>query len=286
MVKQNGRKIFRLHCYYVLLVFLFTATMAAAQSSADGPAPAAQQSQPQEPANPQSPETSQLPLPQQPGVLAPGKTAEGEDKYIFGVLPNYRTAEMGAIGHPLTAKQKLTIATKDSFAYPLMIIGAAYASLYQLENSHPEFGQGVEGYAKRFGTSYCDQVTGNFMTEGIFPIILKEDPRYFRMAHGTISHRTWYAVSRIFVTRTDSGKPIMNFSELLGNATASAIGLSYYPDNRDVPDYLQNWGIQLGTDAVSQVLKEFWPDVKGWWHKKHHADNSVPMSEVPPGNSR
>jgi hypothetical protein len=215
----------------------------------------------------------------------PGKTEAGEDKYIFGVLPNYRTAEMNAIGHPLPATKKLQIATKDSFALPLVAIGAAYALLYQAENSHPEFGQGVEGYAKRFGTSYSDQVIGNFMTEGIFPSILKQDPRYFRMAHGSVGKRTWYAVSRILVTRTDGGRSTINASELLGNAAASAIGLSYYPDDRDVPDYLQNWGIQLGTDAVSQILKEFWPDVKHW-SRKRRGDQNVPMSEVPPGNSR
>ena len=286
MVKQNGKKIFRLHGYYALSLFLFTAVRAVAQNSMEAAMPPALSAQSPAPATQTNSPTSQLPPAQQPGVLAPGKTAQGEDKYIFGVLPNYRTAELGSAGHPLSAKQKLTIATKDSFAYTLVILGAAYAGLYQLDNSHPEFGQGVEGYAKRFGTSYCDQVTGNYMTEGIFPILLKEDPRYFRMAHGTKAQRTWYALSRIFVTRTDSGKPTVNFSELLGNATAAGIGLSYYPDSRDAADYLQNWGTQLGTDAVSQVLKEFWPDVKAWWHKKHSAEHNMPMSEVPPGNSR
>ena len=195
---------------------------------------------------------------EQPGVQAPGKTPEGEDKRVLGVLPNYRTAEMNAVGHPLTAEQKLKIASKDSFDYPLVILGGVYAALYQLENSHPEFGQGLKGYARRFGTSYCDQVDGNMMTEGIFPILLREDPRYFRMAQGSKGRRMWYAISRILVTRTDAGHETFNLSEILGNAVSSGIGLSYYPDNRNAPDYLQNWGTQLGTDAVSQVLKEFW----------------------------
>lgn len=220
------------------------------------------------PAQPQQP----VPLPpkEEPGVPAPGKTAAGEDKRVLGVLPNYRTAEMNAVGHPLTAKQKLRIAAKDSFDYPLIILGAAYAGLYQVENSHPEFGQGVEGYFKRFGTSYTDQVDGNIMTEGIMPILLKEDPRYFRKAQGSIGSRTLYALTRILITRTDAGAATLNYSELLGNGIAAGIGLSYYPDNRDVGDYLQNWGIQLGTDAASQVLKEFWPDIKRWWYVRRH----------------
>lgn len=216
--------------------------------------------------------TAPLPPKEEPGIAAPGKTSAGEDKRILGVLPNYRTAEMNAVGHPLTPGQKLHIALKDSFDYPLVLVGAAYAGLYQLENSHPEFGQGAKGYFSRFGTSYCDQVDGNMMTEGFMPILFKEDPRYFRMAHGRISSRLYYALSRILVTRTDSGKETFNFSELVGNGVAAGIGLSYYPDNRNVPDYLENWGTELGTDAASQVLKEFWPDIKRWWYVRRHKD--------------
>ncbi|MGA8029122.1 MAG: hypothetical protein WB992_18435 [Bryobacteraceae bacterium] len=241
----------------LLLTSGFLQVNLAAQTAAQAPAPA----------TPQQP--GELPAKDQPGVPAPGKTAEGEDKRVFGVLPNYRTAEMSAEVHPLTPKQKLKIATKDSFDYPLVILGGAYAALYQLENNHPEFGQGAKGYFSRFGTSYSDQVIGNMMTEAFMPILFKEDPRYFRKAEGSKMSRTGYALSRIFVTRTDAGKASFNYSEVLGNGIASAIGLSYYPDNRDVPDYLQNWGIQLGTDATSQVLKEFWPDVKRWWHTRH-----------------
>ncbi len=177
---------------------------------------------------------------------------------------------MNAAGHRLTPKQKLRIAFKDSFDYPLIILGGAYAGLYQIENSHPEFGQGTKGYFRRFGTSYCDQVSGNMMTEGFMPILLHEDPRYFRMAEGSKMARAWYALSRIFVTRTDSGARSFNYSEVVGNGIAAGIGLSYYPDNRNVPDYLQNWGVELGTDAASQVLKEFWPDIKRWWYVRHH----------------
>lgn len=276
IVHRNDRKKFHLCRYGAALGLLFTALTAFSQNPPD-PSPAST------PPTNTPPQPGQLPPTEQPGVPAPGKTDQGEDKYIFGVLPNYRTAEMSAIGHPLTVEQKLSIAAKDSFAYPLIIIGAAYAALYQYDNSHPEFGQGVEGYAKRFGTSYSDQVVGNFMTEGIFPSLLKQDPRYFRMAHGPVKKRLWYAISRIVITNTDSGRKTINISELAGNATASAIGLSYYPEDRDVPDYLQNWGTQLGTDAMSQILKEFWPDIKRRLHRKR-GDNS-PMSEVPSAQS-
>ncbi len=220
-------------------------------------------------AEPNQAKPGQLPPREQPGVPAPGKTAEGEDKRIFGVLPNYRTAEKSAEYQPISASRKLKIATKDSFDYPLFLLAAAYAGLYQLEDSHPEFGQGTKGYLRRLGTSYADQVIGNYLTEGFLPVLFHEDPRYFRMAEGSKKSRAWYALTRIFVTHTDSGKATFNYAEVVGNGMAAGIGLSYYPDNRNVPDFMQNWGVQLGTDATSQVLKEFWPDVKRWWLTRH-----------------
>lgn len=247
---------------FLAVIFLWKPHLALGQA-AQTPA-----SQPAAPGQVQ--QTTPLPPSEEPGVPAAGKTSEGEDKRIMGVLPNYRTAEMDAIGHPLTPDQKLRIALKDSFDYPLMIIGAGYAGLYQAENSHPEFGQGIKGYLRRFGTSYCDQVDGNMMTEGILPILFKEDPRYFRKSQGSTSSRLFYALTRILVTRTDSGKETFNFAEVVGNGVAAGVGLSYYPDNRDVPDYLQNWGVEVATDAVSQVLKEFWPDIKRHSYEKHH----------------
>lgn len=179
---------------------------------------------------------------------------------------------MSAEGTPLTPKQKLRIAVKDSFDYPLIFIGAAYAGLYQAEDSHPQFGQGAKGYFKRFGTSYTDQLDGNMLSEGILPVLFHEDPRYFRMSTGPVKKRLWYSVSRIVVTRTDSGHASFNFAECTGNGIAAAVGLSYYADDRDVGDYLENWATQLATDAASQVLKEFWPDVKRKLH--NHSVNS------------
>jgi hypothetical protein len=242
-----------------------------AQKSQSPPAQAQSAEQSNKP-----PQPGQLPPKEEPGVKAPGKTAQGEDKRVFGVLPNYRTAEMSAQSTPLTPKQKLRIAAKDSFDYPLILLAGAYAGLSQLADTHPQFGQGMAGYASRLGTSYADLVDGNMLTEGCLPILFHQDPRYFRMAEGTKTKRTLYAISRIFVTRTDSGRTMFNLSEILGNGMAAGIGLSYYSDNRNFPDYAQNWWVANATDATSQILKEFWPDVKRWWYVRHHRGQPTP----------
>lgn len=211
------------------------------------------------------------PPPQTPGTTEKPNEPPG-GKRVLGVLPNYRTANADAVNTPLTVKQKFTIATKDSFDYPLLLLGAAYGGLGQLTNQNPSFGQGLAGFARRWGTSYADQAIGNMMAEGFYPVILHDDPRYFRKATGTKWARTWYALTRVMVTHTDSGGTRFNYSEWLGNATAAAISNAYYPDGRNVSDNVSKLLVEVGTDAISQVLKEFWPDVKQRYF--HHHDKN------------
>ena len=213
------------------ILFVFMAIPLHAQNSADPIAPA-------------------------PPVQAP------QDKRIFGVLPNNRTTEAAIPFAAITAKQKLTIAFKDSFDWPVYPTAGLFAALYQLEDQNPSFGQGMQGYAKRLATAYGDQMIGNMMTEGLVPALTREDPRYFRLGEGTKRHRTWYALSRIFVTKTDSGHSTFNVAEWGGNAFAVALSNAYYPDTRNANDNAQKLMIQCATDAFSNVLKEFWPDVK------------------------
>jgi hypothetical protein len=204
--------------------------------------------------------SAQTPLAGQPG--------SGEDKRIFGVLPNYRTADGTQPFRPITTKQKFTIATKDTFDYPSYILAAAFAGISQLDDTNPSFGQGIKGYARRYASSVADQDLGNFMTEAIWPSLLHEDPRYFRKVNGPFSSRLFYASTRTLVTRTDSGKWAFNAAEFLGNGTVAAIGNWYYPDGRGFPDTMQRMFTQIGTDTVSNILKEFWPDIKRKWFSK------------------
>jgi hypothetical protein len=211
------------------------------------------------PAQPVSP----VPPVQAPPVQAP------EDKRIFGVLPNNRTTEASLPFHRISAKQKMTIAFKDSFDWPVYLTSGLFASLYQLEDQNHSFGQGMAGYGKRFGTAYGDQMIGNMMTEGIVPSLVHQDPRYFRLGEGSKKSRAWYALTRIVVDKTDSGHSTFNIPEWGGNAIAVAISNAYYPDTRTANDNVQRLLIACATDAFSNVLKEFWPDVKRHFQKKH-----------------
>jgi hypothetical protein len=194
--------------------------------------------------------------------IGPASSQGKFDKRAFGVIPNYKTADASVPYHSITPKQKMTIAAQDSFDWTLSLVAAGYAGLGQLSNQNPSFGQGLAGYGNRFVRGYADQILGNVLVEGAMPILSGEDPRYFRRGQGTFWSRVGYATSRIVVTRTDRGGTEFNYSEVFGNSIAVGISNEYYPGNRALGASLQKFTFQLATDAVSNVLKEFWPDVK------------------------
>src|SRR5580698_5623005 len=194
--------------------------------------------------------------------IDPASSQQGFDKRAFGFVPNYKTADASAPYNPITPKQKMTIAAQDSFDWTVSLVAAGYAGLGQLTNQNPSLGEGLEGYGNRFVRGYADQIFGNVRVEGSMPILTREDPRYFRRGQGTFWSRVGYATSRIIVTRTDHGGTEFNYSEVVGNSIAVGISDEYYPGNRSLNANVQKFAFQLGTDAVSNVLKEFWPDVK------------------------
>lgn len=194
---------------------------------------------------------------------------EPQDKHIFFIIPNFRTSPDLKEYKPLKPSEKFTIARQDTFDRGTFALAAAFAGESQLSNSNPSFGQGVKGYAHYYVTAYGDFAIGNYMTEGIFPTMLHQDPRYFRRGHGSLLSRAGYAAGQIFWTHKDSGGSQFNFSEVGGNATAVAISMNYYPENRDVGDGVSKLGTQLGIDMISNMLKEFWPDINRKLSKKH-----------------
>ena len=153
--------------------------------------------------------------------LAP--QAHAEDKRILWIFTNHRTTDDAADLPELTRKGKFAIAWGDATDRAIFAQTAFISGLGQATNANPSFGQGVAGYAKRFGTTYGDFAIENLTTEGIFPALLHQDPRYFRRREGTGRSRLGYAMSRLFITRTDSGRNQFNFSEIGGAAASLAV---------------------------------------------------------------
>jgi hypothetical protein len=185
-----------------------------------------------------------------------------ENKRVFGIIPNYRTFPTLTNYKPLKPKEKFKIAKDDSFDRGTVVLAGEFAAEGKLINSNPSFGQGIKGYSRYFGAAYADMVIGDFMTEGVYPTILHQDPRYFRRGTGSGWSRLGYAMGQIFWTHTDSGGTQFNFSEIVGNSTAVAISSAYYPDGRDVSSAVSKLGSQIGIDMAGNILKEFWPDLR------------------------
>ncbi|HVW84253.1 MAG TPA: hypothetical protein VHB50_06215 [Bryobacteraceae bacterium] len=202
-------------------------------------------------------------LPSQERV--PGQPEMAPDRHAFGVLPNYGTAEGDLPFSPLTVRQKWSIATSDTLDGPSFLMAGVFAGLGLSADENPSFGHGLKGYAHRYVTAVADQDIGNYMTEAILPTIFHRDPRYFRRGHGSMWVRVGWAVSRVAVARNDAGRWTFNIPECLGNGITASIANSYYPDQVGFGPTMERMFTQIGTDAVSQVLKEFWPDVKRKW---------------------
>ena len=135
----------------------------------------------------------------------------------------------------------------DSFDPPVYLITGAYALIHQAKNDSPSFGQGFAGYAKRYGATYGDMAIGNMVTEGFLPVLIHEDPRYFRNGEGSTHSRLAGALKQIVIGRKDSGRWGFNFSEFWGGAAAAGISNLYYPDSRTAPDNLKRFASQIGT---------------------------------------
>jgi hypothetical protein len=192
---------------------------------------------------------------------------------LFWVLPNYLTVENRDQSGPLSAKTKFELSAKTmSDPVTISFIGAM-ALIGQARNSNPSYGQGLQGYAKRFGTFYADTGIGTLMTTSVFPTLLHQDPRYFQLGKGGVWRRVIYSVSQILVTRSDSGEGQFNYSEIVGNAVAAGISNVYHPpDQRTLGHTASVWGTDVMLNALCNVAKEFWPDIRRKIHKQKKSD--------------
>ena len=185
-----------------------------------------------------------------------------QPKRILGIIPNFRAVSANTQLPPLSFKNELWLATQDTFDYSDVIFVGGLAGIAMAGKSQPSFGQGAEGFGKYYWHIFVDGAIENYMTEAIVPAASREDPRYYTLGKGGFVKRTGYAVSRLFITRTNAGKSTFNLSEIVGAGAAAGIGNAYYPAeyNPWVKTY-QRWGTQVGLDGMFNVLKEFWPDI-------------------------
>ena len=236
------------------------------------------------------------------GTSGEGKVAGTSNDRLFLALPNFLTLENAGKVAPLTSGQKFKVVALGSFDKVQFPWYGFLSAISQAENSEPGFGQGWVGYGKRFGSAFADGTIENFMTSAVLPSLLRQDPRFFQSSEGGFWHRADYAISRIFVTRTDSGNKQFNYSEVVGSAMSAAISTNtYHPrsfitvryvagvptyvhhaSDRTLPNTASVWGTQVGYDTITYVVKEFWPDIHRKMVKKHNQAVALQPAAVNP----
>ena len=272
-----------LGCVFVALLTTIVVIAGVSPATAQQVSPATTPSTPD--SNATTPDTPKADPPSGKTDGAVGKskleqqTGTSNDR-IFEVLPNYGTVRSSKNLPPLTDGQKFKLATASVFDWAVYPFNGALAAIAQAKNDPESWGQGWGAYAKRYGASFGDNSIGTYMTTAIYPSLLHEDPRYYRMAEGPFSHRLYYSLNRLFVTCTDAGKTRFNYSESIGNATAAAISNVYYPEEeRTAARNAKTFGFLILYDGLSNVLKEFWPDVH---HKLAHKNTPQVADDTKP----
>lgn len=201
----------------------------------------------------------------QPGTSQPGASQPGtSNDRLFNLLPNFLTLENAGQRPPLTTQQKFKVVARGSFDYVIYPWYGLLAGISQAQNSEAGYGQGAAGYGKRYGAAFADSTIEGLMTNAILPSLLRQDPRFYQSSNGRFLHRLGYAMSRVVITRSDSGGEQFNYSEIFGSAISAGISTySYHPRaDRTLSNTVGVWSSQVGYDTISIVIKEFWPDIR------------------------
>ena len=233
------------------------------------------QQQPQQPQNPPAPaqnpsQDSSSSAPQAPDANQEKSQREKAEQQIreqkrqrtLGVVPAFNVSYRND-AVPLTPGQKMRLAFRSAID-PVTFGGAFLIAGYrEINDDDSGFGWGASGYFKRSGAAYLDAFNGTMLGNGILPSILHQDPRYFRLGHGSTTHRLLYAVSTSFICRGDNGKWQPNFSNVGGNIASGAISNLYYPSQNTTgwSQTISDGMVTTIEGSIGSVFQEFWPDI-------------------------
>jgi hypothetical protein len=192
-----------------------------------------------------------------PEELATAQVKEEEQQRVLGIIPDFYVSYVPNPA-PLTRKLKFNLAWKSATDPILFAEVGALAGIEQATNKWGQYGQGAQGYAKRFGTSYADAAVGSFVGNAILPWLFKQDPRYFYKGTGSKRSRFAHALAGTFITKSDRGKWVPNYSNVLGGAAAGGIANLYYPSNdRGAGTVLSVLLTRLGEITAANLFEEF-----------------------------
>jgi hypothetical protein len=183
---------------------------------------------------------------------------EEEQQRVLGAIPNFYVTYVKD-APPLTSKQKFNMAWKTSIDPITFLSTGAFAGIEQANNSYSAWGQGTEGYAKRYAAGYADNFIGTMLSSALLPSLLKQDPRYFYKGTGTIRARILYAIANAVICKSDKGRWQPNYSSITAGFASAGISNLYYPaaNRNGMSLTLENFSIDKATGAAQNIFQEF-----------------------------
>jgi hypothetical protein len=176
----------------------------------------------------------------------------------FGVLPMFY-AVYDANPVPLSPELKFKLAFRTAID-PFSFGADAFLAGVKQANNSPRYGQGVKGYAQRFGSDYTNGFTEIMIGGAVLPTVLRQDPRYFYKGTGSKKSRVLHALSGPFIAKGDNGRWQPNYSSVGGYLSSGAIANTYYPDrNRGTAVVFSTALVDAGGTMVADVIQEFIP---------------------------
>ena len=177
-------------------------------------------------------------------------------------MPNYRAVSAGVIPPPPTAKQAFKIATQNSFDYSSFVFVGVTSALAEWSDAHPKLGEGLKGYGRYYWRGFLDKTDGNYLVIFALPTVFHVDERYYARGEGGFWKRGIYAATRVLITPDYHGHNTFNTPEVLGRAMAQGVSTAYYPSSdRTAGSLAVKYGFAIGRDALTNVFREFWPDI-------------------------
>lgn len=210
-------------------------------------------------------------------VTPPGTAlSKQQPKRILGLMPNYRAVSAGAIPPPPTPGQALKIATQNSFDYSSFIFVGITSAMAFSSDTHPQLGEGMAGYSRYYWRGLVDKTDGNYLVIFALPTVFHEDERYYAKGEGRLWKRAIYAATRILITPDYHGHNTFNASEVFGRGMAQAISTAYYPSaDRTGGALAVKYGWAMGRDALTNVFREFWPDINAHVLHRHRRNEQT-----------
>ena len=184
-------------------------------------------------------------------------------------MPNFRAVGAGTQAPPPTAKETFVQATQNSFDYSSFIFVGFTSAFAEWTDAHPQLGQGMPGFGRYYWRRLVDKTDGHYLVLFALPTLLHQDERYYVRGKGSFGRRLAYASTRIFISPDYKGHNSFIYSVLVGRGIAQAISVSYYPtQTRTAEDIASKYAYAIMRDALTNIVREFWPDIQRHFRKK------------------